>query len=366
MARSRTAPPDPYATRLANVRAAMAKARIDGLLLLDRHEQFWLTGFSGEDGMVLVTPKGCVLLTDRRFDETADREAPWAQKVLRKVRSAAVTAREIRRHRLGRIGFDARHIDVATHTALSKELRPARLVSVQNLVGRMRLLKDEGEVAAIRRAIRVAEQAFLAVWDTIKPGQPEREIAARLVFEMQSRGAEEPSFPPIVAAGANASLPHYVPGDAPVRANEVLLIDWGARSGWYVSDLTRTMPIGSMPRDLTKAWDAVCAAHAAAIDAVRPGVRAAAVDAVARRIIKSAGFGDRFGHALGHGIGLKVHEPPRLGTESEDELAAGMVVTIEPGIYLPGIGGIRIEDDVLVTASGREVLSALPVRLPAG
>lgn len=361
MAKTRAAIPEPYADRIARLRAKFEKARIGGYLVVDRHEQYWLTGFTGEDGLALVTPRSVVLITDRRFDETADREAPWATKFLRKVRTPDVTAKELRRHKLARIGFDPRHVDVATHAGLAKAIRPMRLVAISNLVGGMRLAKDAAEIAAIREAVQIAEAAFTAVRSDIRPGMLEREIAARLVFEMQSRGAQEAAFAPIVAAGPNASLPHYESGSGRVGTGELLLIDWGARAGWYVSDLTRTFPIGSMPPKLTRAWDAVCAAHAAAIHAVRPGIRAADVDQVARDIIKRAGFGDHFGHALGHGIGLKVHEPPRLGEESKDELIPGMVVTIEPGIYLPGVGGIRLEDDVLVTEAGHDVLSSLPI-----
>jgi len=357
---ARHAIPQPYADRVARVRARCARAKLDALLVENRMDQIWLTGFTGEDGLVLLTGREVVLLTDGRFDETADREAPWARKVVRKVRNVAATAAEITRRKLARVGFEAVHMTVAAHTALRKAVRPARLADARGMIRGLRLAKDASEVARIRRAIRIAEEVFTWITPRLEPGRTEREIAAELVHELQTRGAQGPSFPPIVASGASASLPHYEPGDARIENNAYLLIDWGARADWYVSDLTRTIAIGSIPADLKRVYETVRSAHDQAVQAVRPGVAASAVDAAARRIITKAGFGARFTHALGHGIGLDVHEGPRLGREVKDELVAGMVITIEPGIYLPGEGGVRIESDVLVTDSGGQVLSTLP------
>lgn len=352
--------PEPYGGRIERLRASLSRKKLDGLLVENRMDQIWLTGFTGEDGLVLVTAREVVLLTDGRFDESAEREAPWARKILRKVRNAAATAAEIGRRKLTRIGFEPGHMTVASHTALRKAISPAKLADAGGLIRGMRLTKDESEVERIRHAIRIAEDVFEWLQPRLKPGRTEREIAAELVHEMQRRGAQGPSFAPIVASGANASLPHYEPGDAPIQADSFLLIDWGARADWYVSDLTRTVAIGSIPADLKRVYETVREAHDHAIRAVRPGVAASAVDAAARRIITKAGFGARFTHALGHGIGLDVHEGPRLGREVKDSLVAGMVITIEPGIYLPGRGGVRIESDVLVTETGGEVLSTLP------
>ncbi len=343
------------------MRRELAERELDAYLVVNRNDQYWLTGFTGEDGAVLVTQREVVLLTDGRFDENADREAPWATKVLRAKRTPEVTAREIRRRRLKRIGIDPYHMDVATHAALSKELRPARLVSVSRLIGTMRLTKSAEEVARIREALRVAEAGFKELVRSVRPGQTESEIAARLVYEMQRRGASSPAFEPIVAAGENGSLPHYTAGARKWTRKDALLVDWGARCGWYVSDLTRTILPSSIPRELGRIYSVVREAHERAVAAVRPGAKASEVDRVARDVISRAGYGERFNHALGHGIGLDVHEAPRLGKESADVLKPGMVVTIEPGVYVPGFGGVRIEDDVLVTESGHEVLSSLPV-----
>jgi len=353
-------PAEPYADRLSRVRALLGRRRLDGYLVLDRMDQYWLTGFTGEDGGVLVTDSAVVLLTDGRFEEAADLEAPWARRVIRRKRGPDSIARVLKRYKLRRVGFEPAHMNVELHAELRKLVRRARLVPGRDLIGQMRLCKDEFEIAAIRRAIHVAQQAFELVRRWVAPGRSERQIAARLSYELQRRGAQGPAFAPIVAAGANASRPHYQPGDARIRAGDGVLIDWGARVGWYVSDLTRMVWPASMPRSIGRIYNVVKEAHDRAIAVLRPGVKASAVDRVARQTIGRAGFGKRFNHALGHGIGLSVHEGPRLGRGAEGRLRPGMVVTIEPGVYLPGQGGVRIESDVLVTESGCEVLSTLP------
>lgn len=352
--------PAPYRDRVRRLRAAMTQRKLDGYLVQNRMDQYWLTGFTGEDGFVLVTPRAVVLLTDGRFDEAAGLEAPWARKVLRKVRTPERTAKELKKLRLKRVGFDPSHLSVAEHTALGKAARPTKLAAAQSLILDMRLEKDDGEVAAIVEAIRVAERAFQKLVKWIKPGMTERHISARLGYEMQRLGAQEVSFPTIVAAGANGSLPHYEAGDAVVRKNDCILIDWGARVNWYVSDLTRMVWIGSIPRAIARIHAIVRQAHDQAIAYVKPGVTATAVDGVARRVIQKAGYGKYFNHALGHGIGLDVHEAPRVGKGTQTVLKAGMVITIEPGIYLPGIGGVRLESDVLVTETRYKLLSTLP------
>lgn len=353
----------PYSLRIKNLRLEMARRRLDGYLIQNRMDQYWLTGFTGEDGAVLVTPRAIVLLTDGRFDEAASREAPYARKVLRKKRTPEVTFREIRRWRIRRLGFNPDHTTVSEHEAFRKLAGTMRLVPAPGLLAPLRAVKDVGEVQAIRKAIAVAEQAYQALRRWLRPGLTERAIAARLAYEMQKRGAQGEAFPAIVAVGPNSSLPHYLPGNRPLTEHEVLLVDWGARVDWYGSDLTRVLCLGSMPARLKRVYDVVREAQARGIQAVRPGVKAEAVDRAARRVIEKAGYGKLFNHALGHGIGLAGHEAPRIGKGSDQVLEPGMVITIEPGVYLPGVGGVRLEDDVLVTETGGEQLSTLPLDL---
>jgi Xaa-Pro aminopeptidase len=364
MSKKSSAIPSPCGERIVGVRAEMARRRLDGYLIQNRMDQYWLTGFTGEDGPVLVTDRAIVLLTDGRFDEAARREAPYAKKVLRKKRTPEVNAREIRRHKLTRLGFDPGQMTVGEFNELKKFMKPTRLVPAGGLCGNMRLNKDAGEVAAIRKAIMVAQEAFRRLRESIEPGQTERQLAARLEYEMQMRGAQGASFPTIVAAGPNASLPHYEAGEGRVTDTDPILIDWGARVEWYCSDLTRMVWPANPPGELKEIDKIVHEAHDRAIAAVRPGIKAEVVDQVARDVITKAGYGPRFNHALGHGLGLDVHEAPRVGKGTRDLLKPGMIITIEPGIYVPGVGGVRIEDDVLVTETGHEVLTSLGIDQP--
>lgn len=355
--------PAPYGDRVARLRGLLTERELDGYLVWDSMDQFWLTGFTGEDGGVLVTSRQVILLTDGRFDEAADQEAPWARKVLRQTRTPEENAKLVRQYKIDKLGFDPAHLTVGEFTELRKAVKPTTLASAAGLVLGLRLIKDAGEVAAIERAIRVAEQAYEQLCEWLEPGMTEREVAARLVYDMQRLGASGPSFAPIVAAGATGSLPHYAPGDRKVSKREGLLLDWGCRVNGYVSDLTRVVWPGSIPPRLGKVYEIVLEAQERAIAAIAPGVPTSEVDARAREHIVAAGYGPQFNHSVGHGMGLDVHEAPGMRKTSKDVLRPGMVVTVEPGIYLPGEGGVRIEDDVLVTEDGYRVLSRLGKQL---
>jgi Xaa-Pro aminopeptidase len=356
--------PPPYADRLADLRAEMVRRRVDGFLIQNRMDQYWLTGFSGEDGGVLVTRKDVVLLTDGRFDEAADREAAWARKILRKNRGPETTAKILKRHKVGRLGFEPSHMTVHEFTALRKLAKSVRLVAAGGIMSSRRQVKDTRELESVVRAIEIAQEAFEQLRAWLRVGMTERDIAARLVYEMQQLGAQGPAFTPIVAVGANTALPHYEPGDARVTASDLVLIDWGAQVGWYVSDLTRVLLPRRIAPKLREAFQVVREAHNQAIAVIRPGVKAATVDKAAREVIRKSGFGKEFTHSTGHGIGLNVHEGPGLRKKADEELQPGMIVTVEPGVYFRGLGGVRIEDDVLVTASGSRVLSTLPTEFP--
>jgi len=349
--------------RLSLLRSKIQQKRLDGYLVTSRIDQFYLTGFDGEDGAALILPRLVYLLTDGRFQEEAATRAGWARAVIRTGGLTPAVAQTIKRHRLERIGFDPAEMSVSLHRSIQKAIRPARLVALEQTTARQRLIKDNGEIATIERAIRAAEDAFTAVTRRIKPGMTERRVAADLQHEMIRRGASSASFPIIVAEGPNASLPHAVPGDRKITESSVLLIDWGATVDHYHSDLTRVVFIRRIPPRFRRMYASVLAAQAAAIGAVRAGVRACDVDAAARQYLKQAGMDRQFTHGTGHGLGLQIHEGPRLGRRATDKLEAGMVVTVEPGVYFPGIGGVRIEDDVLVTADGCRVLSSLSSKM---
>jgi len=271
----------------------------------------------------------------------------------------AEVAAVIRRRRCKAVAIQTEHITVATRDTLRRKLSGVKVVAAPPIIADMRECKSAGELISMKRAISVAESAYRAMLKSIRIGQTELELAARLEYEMKRRGSTEPAFGSIVAIDANAALPHAVPGKRRVSRGCTVLIDWGATVEGYRSDLTRTVFVGSIPAQLKAVYGLTLSAQKKAIKAIRPGVRMCDVDAVARSHIAEGGFGDRFTHGLGHGLGLDVHESPSLSWRSDQPLRTGMVVTVEPGIYLPGVGGVRIEDDVLVTASGCQIMSRL-------
>jgi Xaa-Pro aminopeptidase len=237
-------------------------------------------------------------------------------------------------------------------------------VPLENVMVNIRKVKDDHEIDLIRKSIGIAEEAFNAIRGEIKAGLTENYLAGLLVFELRSRGASDSSFPVTVASGPTTSLPHYKPGEALVQKDQPLLFDWGAMYRGYCSDLTRTFVVGRASERIRKIFKVVLEAQAAAIRFLRPGVTTLQADRVARDVIDRAGFGKQFGHGLGHGIGREIHELPTMRkTGGEEEVRPGMILTVEPGVYLPGEGGVRIEDDVLITHSGCEVLTNLPKTL---
>jgi len=346
--------------RLEAIRTKIQQKSLDGYLINSRADQYYATGFDGEDGAVLILPKSVCLLTDGRFIEASAREAPWAKAVIRKKSLVETTAQVVKRHRLARLGFHPGTMSLQMYRDLGKAVRQTRLVPLPSLIQDLRLFKDAGEVAAIEKAAEIAESSFLTVIRRLKIGMTERRIAADLQWEMLRRGASDVAFPLIVAEGANASLPHAVPGDRQIQSGSLLLIDWGATWGHYRSDLTRTVFIHKILPRFRRMYEHVLAAQAEGIGAIRPGVRMCDVDRRARNRLKAVGLDKKFTHGLGHGLGLDVHEAPRLAAKVKDTLKPGMVVTVEPGVYFPGLGGIRTEDDVLVTDDGCRLLTRLP------
>ncbi|HNQ21618.1 MAG TPA: Xaa-Pro peptidase family protein [Phycisphaerae bacterium] len=349
--------------RLARCRRDMKKHGIGAYLLSKRMDGYYLTGFTGEDSAVLVLPREVHVITDGRFETSFNEECPWAKRWLRKMLLNDEIANVCRQLKLRRVAVQGDALTLDDHDQLRKLNGATRLVKAPPILSDMRKHKDDSELVLLRQALRVAEEAFRAVCKQICLGMTEVELAARLEYEMRARGASGPSFPTILAEGPNAALPHAVPGRRKVRMGSALLMDWGARCPFYASDLTRVVFIGRIPPRLGEVYEIVLAAQLRAIAAIRPGARMCDVDKVARDYITQAGYGKEFGHGLGHGLGLDVHEAPSLSWRSKEPLAEGMVVTVEPGIYLPGVGGVRIEDDVVVAPNGCRVLSRLPKNL---
>ncbi len=346
------------------VREAMKALKLDALLLTHPPDLAYLTNFTGEDSVGIITEKEVFLVTDFRYKEQAEIEATWVKTRVRDGKMSEELAKTLVEAKVKRAGFEANFATVGQINALANELEKNKndiaLQPIEDVLVNIRKVKDDHEIDIIRKAVGVAEEAFDSFRSEIKVGQSENHLAGLLVFELRSRGASDSSFPVIVAAGTNSSLPHYRPTETLVQRDQPLLIDWGALYKGYCSDLTRTFMIGRVSPKMKEIYKVVLDAQLAAIAFMRPGVTTMQADRVARDVIDKAGYGKLFGHGLGHGIGRDIHENPSLRkTGGEEELRPGMVVTVEPGIYLPGEGGVRIEDDILITHSGCEVLSNL-------
>jgi Xaa-Pro aminopeptidase len=340
-----------------------AAAKVDALLVSRPEDAGYLSGFSGQDSCLLLGRGWAVLLTDGRFAEQAQVECPDVGLYVRKKAMTDAVREALKGHGARRLGIQGGYVTVQFRDALAKKLRGTRIRAVRELVSELRIVKDEEEVRAIVHAGRIAEKAFqelLSLGRRWWVGRTERELAAELEYRMRLAGADAPSFDSIIAVGPHGSLPHYRPGDTRVAAGQPVLIDWGAKVKGYCSDLTRVVFVGRIPPKLCEIYEVVRRAQAAGIAAARAGAALKAVDATARKVIVDAGFGEQFVHSLGHGLGRQVHEAPGLSRLAKGRLRAGMVVTAEPGIYQPGVGGVRIEDDLLITRTGSRRLTSLP------
>lgn len=353
----------PHADRLSRLRRALKRDRLDSILISNPNDIRYLTGFSGEASTALVTQRDFVLISDFRFQEELDELHKRVEVVIRKGAMLAAQAAVIKRLKPRTIAIQSEHLTVQGRRQLEEAAGSRRLRDTEGHFTTLRLIKDATEIAAIQRGATIQQEALRETIKSIRVGQTEREIAGRLEFEMRRRGADGLSFETIVAAKANGSKPHYRAGSVKTAKGQPLLIDWGARVDGYCADMTRTFSIGSWSRKMREVYELVLEAHLAAIDAAKPGMTCAELDGVARRIITDAGYGAQFGHGLGHGIGLDIHEGPRVMATNKTVLEPGMVITIEPGVYLPGVGGVRIEDDILLTDRGARNLCSLPKTL---
>lgn len=332
--------------------------KLDALLVFAPPNVRYLCGFTGDNGLLLVTPQSQTLFTDPRFTIQAAEECKCEVKTVTKTPLDQAALQIVRRKRIKRVGFEAARISYEVYQRLEKSLpRGFTLVPAGPVVDRLRMLKSGDEIARIRRSVLTNSEAFEKAVRSIRPGARESAIAAGLEYQMRRLGAEKPAFETIVAAGSRSALPHAQPTARKLANNELLLIDMGASQDGYMSDMTRVLFVGTPPRRVRSMYNAVLKAQLAAIDAVRPGVTAAHVDRAARRVLEQHGLGKEFVHSTGHGLGLEIHEGPRLGRRDKTKLEPGMAITIEPGAYIRDFCGIRIEDTVLVTRNGCEILT---------
>ncbi|MDQ4041495.1 MAG: Xaa-Pro peptidase family protein [Actinomycetota bacterium] len=347
--------------RAARLAQLAAEREVDVLLVREPVNLRWLTGFSGTNGLAVVEAGGrSMFVTDFRYVERAAEEVEEAFERREGVRDLLDGIADLLPERRPlRLGFDDAHVSVRDHGRLVAALEGVELVAAGGLVERLRAVKDAEEIERIRAAAQLADDALRAVLEDGLAGRTEREVALALEDAMRHRGAQRPSFASIVAAGPYGALPHSDPRDAEIPAGTLVVVDWGAELDGYCSDCTRTFATGEVEDEAEEVYEVVRRAQEAGLGAVRAGPTGREVDAVARDAIGQAGYGERFGHGLGHGVGLEVHEEPRLSKAGETPLQAGNVVTVEPGIYLPGRFGVRIEDLVVVTDGGAEVLSSI-------
>jgi Xaa-Pro aminopeptidase len=356
--------PDRRGSRQAALAERLALAGLDGLLVQSLANIRYLTGFSGSAGLLLCRPGEAVLVTDFRYASQAPTEAGAAARIeIDEVNVWDRLRRVIGAQSDLTLGFEA-HVATVRDAERLDGMSGVRWQPTSEEVERLREVKDPGEVEAIRAAATLAQDALRTTLDGVGAGQQEREVAARLEEALRRQGSEWHPFPTIVASGPRAALPHARTSSRRVEPGDFLLLDFGAQVDGYCADLTRTVVVGAGPGDRHRqVYDAVAAAQRRALEGLRAGLTGREADALAREVIAGRGFGAAFGHSLGHGLGLEVHEAPRLAPTADGVLPAGAVVTVEPGIYLEGWGGVRLEDDVLLTGDGAQVLSDNRVEL---
>ncbi|MFN2594885.1 MAG: M24 family metallopeptidase, partial [Actinomycetota bacterium] len=346
--------------RAARVLEALTDTECDGLLVTDLTNVRYLSGFSGTNAQMLLTPGSTVFFTDPRYEARAGDLVDAAEVHIYQDRLSDVLSEHLKSANVSKLGIEADTMTVGELDRLGEQLNGSRLEWTRGIVEGVRRTKDAEEIELLRHAVELSDKAFTWALDRIVPGVTQRELALDLEVKMRQSGADDVSFEPIVGSGIHSAHIHHTPSERAAEKGDLVLIDMGAKYQGYCSDLTRTVVLGPATDDQRRIYELVLEAQATGIRAIKAGASGKDVDAQARAVIDSAGYGDSFGHGLGHGLGLDIHEAPRLHRTSTDTLLASDVVTVEPGIYIPGSGGIRIEDDVVVTETGAEVLGRAP------
>jgi Xaa-Pro aminopeptidase len=355
-----------FVQRREKLRAKLPVDDVDGFVASAAPNVSYLTGFSGDSSVLVLTRERDLIVSDGRFTTQLSEECPGLEAYIRPPGQDMIPAlaHVIGTLGLRRLAIEATDWTLADYETIREAVPTAALVPVGGRVEELRQIKDIAEIAAIREAVRAAERAFIMLRAGLRDGESEKDVADALEGYLRRCGATASSFPPIVAVGARSALPHARPSTTTrLGQDDFVLIDWGATGSPYKSDLTRVVVTGKVTPTFEAIYQTVLTAQERGIAAIRPGVTAHDADAQARAVIEDAGFGPLFTHGLGHGIGIEIHEAPRIRKGSDVVLESGMVITVEPGVYLPGWGGIRIEDDVLVTPDGCEVLSHVPKSL---
>ena len=348
---------------IPQIAARLEEFGLDAMLITSDSGERYALGFHGE-GLLLVAREGGHYTTDGRYIEAAREQVTGVEVSLVTAASGHLAQAQawLEAHNLHNVGFESGEMTVDAHRRYAQEL-PCILTPAQSLLDGLRQSKDEGELAAMRRAQNITDEAFRAILNYIRPGMTEMEIAARITYELLRRGGEKVSFDPIVAAGPNGSRPHAVPGDRTVEAGMFITMDFGCKVDGYCSDMTRTVALGHPTEEMERVYAAVLAAQQAGIRAARAGVTGREIDEAARRVIREAGYGEYFSHSFGHSLGIDIHESPNASPSEDRIMPVGAVISAEPGIYLPGRFGVRIEDVLILHPDGCEDITRSPKEL---
>ncbi|MBV9468815.1 MAG: aminopeptidase P family protein [Abitibacteriaceae bacterium] len=347
-----------YSARLDNLRRKLSSAKYDALVISELNNVRYLCGFTGTSGMLAITANEAYFITDFRYQsQAAEQVDPRYQTAIAEKGLWKETARLLKKLKVKRVGFEAEHTSVAALEDITKLLKPAEPISTQRIVEDLRVRKDADEIAIIQCAVDIIDDCFHYLCDMLRPGMTEIAIANEIERSIRERGASGASFTPIVVSGERGALPHGRASNKPIAPGDMVTIDMGALVDGYCSDCTRTICMGKPTREQQKIYELVWRAQTESSAALRPGLGCKEADAVARGIIDSGGYAEQFGHGLGHGVGLDIHEQPRLSKLGKGKLAPGMIVTSEPGIYIEGWGGVRIEDMIVITADGAQTLT---------
>lgn len=341
---------------LKKIRNYIRENELDGLFITSPYNRRYITQFTGSAGIVLITEDEALLITDFRYIEQATNQAKEFTIVKHDAELVDEIKIQLNRLQVNRIGFEAEQMTVAEYRHYEKSL-PCELVATKDVIEQLRIVKTREEIEILKDAAKIADDAFEHILSFIKPGVREIDVANELEYFMRKQGATSSSFDIIVASGVRSSLPHGVASDKKIATGELVTLDFGALYKGYCSDITRTVAVGDISDELKEIYTVVLTAQEKAVANIKPGMTGIEADAIARDYITEQGYGHYFGHGTGHGIGLEVHEEPRLSPRAKTVLQENMVVTVEPGIYVPNVGGCRIEDDIVLTETGNERLT---------
>ena len=346
--------------RIERLREKLKAEKLDGILLLNDSNIRYMSNYTGSDAYAIITEQTSALITDSRYTEQAEEECKFFEVIRwgKPLMGLHETIKDVcTKSGIKKMAFERQHVTFEMYEKLSKALPEVELIPTSGLVEDLRSIKDEEEIGCIRKAAKFADEAFVEILKYIKPGVSEKDIERELQYLIKKQGADDVGFPSIVASGKRSSLPHAIPSDKKIEYGDFVTLDFGAMYKGYRSDMTRTIIVGAADDKQREIYEILKAAQVAASKAIKAGVPCKVADASARDYIINAGYGDNFGHGLGHGVGLDIHEEPYLSHSSEKTLEAGNIVTVEPGIYLPNWGGVRIEDTVVVCENGIEVMT---------